>query len=108
MDFRRAREFREVFAGLSRKQKFTAACLNRKVFIGERTRKNWSGRLPFYLFRCPACGELSCDYPHGYLDCRNLICHRCDARIDFVPWWAPLAEIPAVINFYARFRRKKK
>ncbi|MEK7520517.1 MAG: hypothetical protein AAB560_00345 [Patescibacteria group bacterium] len=108
MDFQRAKEFREILENAPFWKKAAARVFGRKVFTGERTRKNWSGCLPFYLFRCPACGELSCDYPHGYLDCRNLICHRCDARIDFVPWWAPLAEIPAVINFYARFRRKKK
>lgn len=45
--------------------------LGMKVKVGTFRGKGW-GPLTFYLFRCPYCGRLTVDYPHGYtgyLDC---------------------------------------
>ena len=45
--------------------------LNGAVYVGHLTRPGWSGRLPFYIFRCPVHGLVE-NYPQGYhgrLDC---------------------------------------
>lgn len=49
----------------------------KKVFLGNGRREGWSGELPFYLFRCVGCGELSVDYQHGwrpYVTCQRSDC----------------------------------
>jgi len=40
--------------------------LTGKLKIGMRKYPGWRGSLPFYLYKCPICGEHHIDYPHGY------------------------------------------
>ena len=44
------------------------------VYVGDRTRDDWRGPLPFYAFKCPVHG-VQVDYPHGYRD--RLNCPEC-------------------------------
>jgi len=42
------------------------------VKLGYIRRKEWTGELPIYLFKCPHCKILATDHPHGhqqYLSC---------------------------------------
>ena len=51
MDFQRAKEFREILENAPFWKKGRGAPFSAGKFLpGERTRKNWSGCLPFYLF----------------------------------------------------------
>lgn len=61
---------RTLRGGLSIPQRVALALFGR-AYIGDMTRKGWSGSLPFYAFRCPTHGLVT-NYPQGYeqrLDC---------------------------------------
>jgi hypothetical protein len=74
-----------------------------KVYLGHEQREGWSGKLPFYLFCCEACGSWAKDYPHGYIERRYLNCSSCKAYHSFVPWWAVLDTLWR--NISSRFGR---
>lgn len=40
-------------------------CLKRKIYIGERSHKGWSGCLPHYIIYCKRHGPVI-TYPQGY------------------------------------------
>ncbi|MCL4436155.1 MAG: hypothetical protein M1387_05520 [Thaumarchaeota archaeon] len=50
--------------------------LQNKVAIGQRTYNGWKGHLPFYLYRCPKCGNHHIDYPHGFKNQQHLNCEK--------------------------------
>ena len=75
---------------LSDEQKVAMRVSGAKVYIGHDQREGWSGKLPFYLFFCEACGNWAKDYPHGHVERRYLNCSSCKAHHSFVPWWALL------------------
>lgn len=75
------------------------ATLGSKVYIGHEKRPRWSDYLPIYLFVCPECDILSCDYPHGFPHRRYLTCHFCRAHIDFVGFKTMLLETVSYIRF---------
>lgn len=60
----------------------------KKLAIGAEQRKDWRGKLPFYLFKCENedCGRIAKDYPHGYIQRQYLLCSACGTHHDFVPW----------------------
>ena len=53
------------------------------VFLGNGTRDGWTGELPFYLFRCPGCKKLRCDYSHGWPKTQYVSCHKCGTDVRF-------------------------
>lgn len=57
-------------------QKFLAR-MGMNVFLGYGRRKDWKGRLPFYLFLCPRCKNFGVDYLHGFPGEQYLSCHKC-------------------------------
>jgi len=84
---------------LSLWQEFQIHILNKKIFAGKFQKEGWSGEIAFYVFYCWDCGEITYDYPHGFIHKQYLICGKCEARIDFVPYWAPLAMLWELIRF---------
>ena len=56
-------------------------------FVGKFTMPNWVGHSGFYVFKCPECGEVCVDYPHGYCEngCIYIRCDTCPFRIVFYP-----------------------
>jgi len=51
------------------------------IEIGRFTLPQWSGCLPWFLFACHSCGQLSLDYLHGYEV--YLSCQREECRTSF-------------------------
>lgn len=58
--------------------------INKPLFFGKFTMTGWTGHSGFYLFRCDLCGQVSVDYPHGYVDF-GLIFLRCDHCREIFP-----------------------
>ncbi|OGN01906.1 MAG: hypothetical protein A3I26_02800 [Candidatus Yanofskybacteria bacterium RIFCSPLOWO2_02_FULL_43_10] len=60
---------------------------NKPVFVGKFTMTDWAGHSGFYLFKCPDCGDVCVDYPHGYRDngCLYIRCGRCRFEIILSP-----------------------
>lgn len=61
-----------------------------KILVDKEKREGWDREQSFYIFWCPDCDNFSYDCPHGSIEERHLVCHRCAGRIDFVPSWALL------------------
>lgn len=99
MDLRDAAQLREHLPKLSESQKNNIRRNNAKLKVCEEQREGWLGKLPFYVFWCPACENFGYDYPHGHIETQYLNCHRCDERVSFVPWWASLQEMWNVIRW---------
>lgn len=76
----------------------------KKVFIGEETRPDWTGYLPFYLFQCPNCQRLVKDYPHSWPESQYLLCPECGQRINFVRFWIGVREFFSYLFFLVRVR----
>ena len=53
----------------------------RPVKLGYFTKEGWSGGLPFYLFKCPTCLNVSVDYKHGHRP--YLSCVSCRTSVTF-------------------------
>ncbi|MEX2090540.1 MAG: hypothetical protein WD989_00175 [Candidatus Paceibacterota bacterium] len=70
---------------VDRKEK--AIANEKPKFVGFFTLPNWVGHSGFYLFKCPDCGNLCIDYPHGYHEngCLYVRCERCDFTTTFYP-----------------------
>jgi hypothetical protein len=76
----------------------------KKHYLGHETWEGWSGALPIYLFWCGECQNYTLDYPHGFIQSQYLLCHRCDTRLDFVPWWIVWSELLALLRISWRYR----
>ena len=76
----------------------------KKIYLGHEQRKDWTGKLPFYLFWCEDCEHFAKDYPHGYPENQSLICSHCGARHDFTPWWVAWVQIWQAIKISFRPR----
>jgi len=79
-----ALEIQKAVSGLSEQSKLQLE-LGQAIYLGEETRKNWAGNLPFYLFLCQSCGRYAKDYPHGWPNNQYLRCPFCDTSYDFFP-----------------------
>jgi len=60
-----------LYTGSEEKVKLTLLqWLKLKLFgitsVGKRRYPRWRGHLPFYIYKCPNCGGMHLDYPHGY------------------------------------------
>ena len=73
-----------------------------KIKVCEEQWLGWTGKLPFYIFWCSDCDGFGYDYPHGHIEAQYLNCHRCDTRIDFVPWWVALQQLWYVAKYMFR------
>ncbi len=100
-----AQRVRQELAKLPAWQK-VRILLGRKYYLYHEQRKNWTGQLPIYLFRCGNCGEYTLDYPQGPIDRRYLFCYHCKTQTDFVPWWVPWARLWKVLRLAWRYRLK--
>lgn len=89
MNLENAQGLNRVLPYVSRWDQYRIKNMGVKFYVGEEQRQGWSGKLPFYVFWCDQCEDFSYGYPHSYVGNRYLLCHRCHAKIDFVPWWAP-------------------
>lgn len=80
MDFISALEVQNV-----PQEKRSLAERGKLVPMGEQTRPGWSGKMPFYLFKCRnfKCGKLVMDYPHDWSGRQYLCCQECGEKIDF-------------------------
>ncbi|OGD35595.1 hypothetical protein A2W39_00370 [Candidatus Azambacteria bacterium RIFCSPHIGHO2_01_46_10] len=65
-------------------RKKNLARLGFKVPMGEEQKEGWSGKLPFYLFICPNCGEFQKDYPHSWPETQYLWCDDCKIKISYI------------------------
>jgi hypothetical protein len=101
MNWENARGLRTNLGKLSAWQKYRIKNHDVKVLVARERREGWRGELPFYIFWCGDCGDFSYDYAHGHIDRRYLNCHRCNGKVDFVPWWVMWRMLWEVIR--ARF-----
>jgi len=46
-----------------------------KWYIGSYKKSAWNGKLPFYAWKCQACGKITFSYPHSHR--KNLQCQNC-------------------------------
>lgn len=76
----------------------------KKVYLGEETRPNWKGYLPFYLFQCPNCRKLVKDYPHSWPESQYLLCPECGQKINFVRFWIGFKEFFSYLLFLVKSR----
>lgn len=78
-----------------------------KVYLGEETRPDWSGYLPFYLFCCDWCKALVKDYSHSWPESQYLRCSECGCKTDFVRFWLGLKVFlkNLIAIFLLRFRK---
>ncbi len=110
-NFVMAAEVREALKKLSWWQKWLMLNFGKKIYIGHEgheLHKGWTGKLPFYLFRCENCEKVVKDYPHSYPERQYLLCLHCMAHHDFVPWWVPFHQIWEIITFVIMYRKEGK
>lgn len=95
------REAQEELKKLSGFQKLLIR-LGRIRYLGDETRKGWTGFAPFYLFWCPECQNYYVDYQHGHRP--YVTCQRCMIHYSLEPWWTPLAVARDVLRLAVKTR----